>query len=103
MAGQIKLVAVLNGERYDIVNANTTTVSEVLTLPASGWVDNTQRVTAEIDVNRRNIVDALPQYLKTWVECGVYVSEETSTGLTFVCTEVPTEDLQFQITSMVIN
>ena len=79
------------------------TVSGELTLTASGWSDNTQTVSANVDTSRRNVIDVTPSSLASWNSCGVYASSESSTGITFKCDSVPSVDLTFNISSFLIS
>lgn len=79
------------------------TVSGELTLTASGWSDNTQIVSANVDTSRRNVIDVTPSSLASWNSCGVYASSESSTGITFKCDSVPSVDLTFNISSFLIS
>lgn len=79
------------------------TVSSTLTLTASGWSDNTQTVSVNVDTSRRNVIDVTPSSLASWNSCGVYASSESSTGITFKCDSVPSVDLTFNISSFLIS
>lgn len=79
------------------------TVSEQFTLTADSWTDNSQTVNVSVNTENRNIIDPVPESLEEWCRCGVYASVESADGVTFVCSEVPETDLNFQITSMVVS
>lgn len=81
---------------------NGITVSPVLTLTASGWIDNTQTVEIVLDITNRIVVDETFGEQPTWRECGVYPSSVTETGITFTCTTTPTSDLTFKVTSFTV-
>ena len=103
MGKQVKMYLRKNGEQMDIVSASSVSVSDTLTLLASDWVDNTQKVATSVDISKRNVIDVLPQSLKDWGAAGVYASEEASDGITFICSKTPTTDLHFYVTSMVVG
>lgn len=75
------------------------TVSPALTLTAGGWADNVQTVSFTHDINKRNVIDVTPESLPEWAKCGVYAVSETPASIVFKCSEVPTADLEFQVTS----
>lgn len=81
---------------------NGITVSPVLTLTASGWINNTQTVEIVLDITNRIVVDETFGEQPTWRECGVYPSSVTETGITFTCTTTPTSDLTFKVTSFTV-
>lgn len=78
--------------------------TDVLTLSAGNWTDSkTQKVSINVDTNKRNVVDVAASSLQDWGSCGVYASKEESDGITFSCAEIPSVDLQFYVTSMEVN
>ena len=81
---------------------NGITVSPVLTLTASGWIDNTQTVEIALDVTNRIVVDETFGEQPTWREFNVYPSSVSETGITFTCTTTPTSDLTFKVTSFTV-
>lgn len=78
------------------------TVSSTLTLTVNGWDSDTmqQTVLTTIDTTKRNVIDITVSELPTWSAYNVYAISESSTGVTFQCDDIPSEDLTFKITSM---
>lgn len=76
-------------------------VSPTLTLTISGWNNNAQFVAYTLDTNKQNVPDPLTNEtnIKAWADAGIMASVETSEGITFLCRNTPTIDLQFKVTS----
>lgn len=81
----------------------TPTGSALLTLTDTNWVNNSQTIQYNHDTTKRNIIDVDPSSIEEWSAAGVYALSETSTSITFVCTNVPAEDLDFRVISEVVN
>ena len=92
-----------DGKADEILQSLQPLTTEVLTLTAADWVDNSQTVECAIDTSKRNVIDVLTESIAAWTSAGVLGISETETGLTFQCSSVPTADLYFRITSMEVN
>lgn len=79
------------------------TVSDLYTLRADGWVNNEQKVTIPLQIDKRNVIDITPNEIKTWGNSAIYPINEETTGITFKCDTVPTSDLTFRVTMMEVN
>ena len=72
------------------------------TLYASAWdVDTlTQKVSADINVNNRNVIDFTPDYVQTVARHHILAVKEENDGITFQCDSIPVSDVTVYITSM---
>jgi len=77
-------------------------ISNLLTLNANGWDSNTktQKVTFELDTAKYNIIDITITELESWAAYKVSPITESSTGITFSCETIPTNNLTFKVVSM---
>lgn len=76
------------------------TQSDTLTLTTVGWNNNAQTVTYAHDTAKRNVIDVDPASVEEWASCGILATAETATSITFTCKTVPTNALNFKVTSM---
>lgn len=76
------------------------TQSDTLTLTVAGWSNNAQTVTYAHDTAKRNVIDVDPASVEEWASCGVLAMAETAASITFTCKTVPTNALNFRVTSM---
>lgn len=81
------------------------TMSGLLTLTAAGWDSTTKQQTVAFahDTTCRNVIDITPAEIPTWAESCVYAVSETSAGITFKCSTVPSSALTFRVTSMEVS
>ena len=85
--------------------ANLITLSSDLTLTVAGWdsTAKTQTITGlTIDTTKLNTPLPITTSLKEYASCGIYLSTETSTSLTFTCDTIPTNAITFKLKSEVI-
>ena len=84
---------------------NKITQSSALTLTVAGWdsTAKTQTVTYSHDTAKRNVIDITISELETWANCGVMVTGETASNLTFKCNTIPESALTFKVCSMSVN
>ena len=100
IASQTDLVTALSRK------ADKTTISSDLTLTVAGWDSTAKTQTLSgltIDTSRLNTPIPLTTSLKEYASCGIYLSSETSTSLTFTCDTIPTNDITFKLKSEVIT
>ena len=86
--------------------ADKTTISSDLTLTVAGWNSTAKTQTLSgltIDTSRLNTPIPLTTSLKKYASCGIYLSSETSTSLTFTCDTIPTNAITFKLKSEVIT
>jgi hypothetical protein len=79
------------------------TISASLTIPSADWANNEVTVSYSHSITTRNEIDIPTDEFTTWGEKGVYAYSETATGIVFKCSEVPTTDLHFKVTSMEVT
>ena len=85
--------------------ADKTTISSDLTLTVAGWNSTTKTQTISgLTINTTKLNTPLPitTSLKEYASCGIYLSAETSTSLTFTCDTIPTNAITFKLKSEVI-
>ena len=92
-----------DGKADEILQSLQMQTTEVLTLTAADWVDNSQTVAYTLDTSKRNVIDVLTESVAAWAASGVLGISETETGITFQCNSIPTADLYFRVTSMEVN
>ena len=87
------------------ISGSITSGSAQQTLTAAGWdsTTNTQTISLTIDTAKRNEIDVDPASVEEWASCGVVATSESSTGITFKCNTVPTNDLIFRVISSEVN
>ena len=95
-----KAVQELKQDVQSEISALKITQSATLTLTTAGWSSNQQTVTYAHDTAKRNVIDVDPASVEEWANCGVLAISETATGITFSCKTVPTNALNFRVTSM---
>jgi hypothetical protein len=85
---------------FSSINLNNAAVrSELLTLSTEGWSsEKLQKVLISIDVNKFNMIINTASE-KEWATCSVRPILEEPDGITFECSKVPTEILNFYILS----
>lgn len=76
------------------------TQSGTLTLTTAGWTNNAQVIAYAHDTAKRNVIDVDPSSIEEWASCGILATAETASGITFTCKTVPTNALNFRVTSM---
>lgn len=71
-------------------------------LDADAWdPDNfTQKITMEVNVNNRNVIDYPPEYIQIVSQHHVLAIREETDGITFKCDTIPVNDITVYITSM---
>jgi hypothetical protein len=87
----------------DLKTALKITQSGTLTLIIADWSSNQQTVTYAHDTSKRNVIDVDPVSVEEWANCGVLATAETATSITFSCKTMPTNALNFRVTSMGVN
>ena len=90
-------IDVTGGGSSDITRSN------LLTLLSANWNNNTQKVSCYLNLTKRNIVDPTLSELPNWISAKVLPVLEEANGITFQCTNIPSNDLTFTVTSMPIN
>lgn len=82
-------------------DAGTTIKSEVITLTASNWVDNSQQVSSDI-VTESNIVNVspTPESQSVYSESVVLCTAQSNGGVTFTCETVPDTDIHVNLVTM---
>ena len=95
-----KAVQELKQDVQSEISALKITQSDTLTLTTAGWTNNAQTVTYAHDMAKRNVIDVDPASVEEWASCGVLAISETVTGITFKCSTVPENALNFRVTSM---
>ncbi len=97
----------------DITPSQSASVSEELTLLASGWdaTEKTQTISVVTNNSDRNEIDVSANSVSDWAAAGVYAlattdsdyTTGTSNSITFKCSTIPTSDLKFRVFSMGVN
>ena len=95
-----RAISEMSQEVQTEISALKITQSSTLTLTVNGWSSNQQTVTYAHNTAKRNVIDVDPASIKEWASCGVYAISETATGITFKCSTVPENALNFKVTSM---
>lgn len=81
------------------VNGGKSVLSATLTLDKDSWEDDEQTVAVTLDMDNVNSIIYALASLATVGQCGVMPTAESSSGITFTCSETPTEDITFNILS----
>lgn len=101
--GNGKAVNELKQDVQSEISALKITQSNTLTLTTAGWSSNQQTVTYAHDTSKRNVIDVDFASVEEWAGCGILATAETATSITFTCKTVPTNALNFRVTSMGVN
>lgn len=93
---------IYNGAEW--VNVANTTLSGNITLPVANWDTTTltQTVQMAVDTTKLNTPYPSTTSLEEYASSGIYLSSETSTGLTFTCKAIPDNDVVIRLKSEVV-
>ena len=73
-------------------------INRTVLLPASGWTDNAQTVTAEgVTVGNTILVGYSPESFEAYSDAGIRCTEQGSGTLTFVCESTPDVDVSANV------
>lgn len=83
----------------DEIEAQSQHLTQVVTLPVSGWgTDNTCTVTVSgVTENNTVMVAPAPSSFESYGSAGVRCTAQASNSLTFLCSEVPESDVEVNI------
>lgn len=76
------------------------TQSTLLTITTGDWSNNEAVISFNHDITNRNVIDIVSAEIPNWASFGVYAYSETSTSITFKCSNTPSSDLHFYVTAM---
>ena len=84
-----------------LANAAIKPISISVSLPVSGWSDNTQTVTVTgvLADETKQLIQPMPAIASqiAYMSAGIYCSGQAANSLTFTCSETPTEDITLYI------
>lgn len=84
-----------------LANAAIKPISISVSLPVSGWSDNTQSVTVTgvLADETKQLIQPMPAIASqiAYMSAGIYCSGQAANSLTFTCSETPTEDITLYI------
>ena len=87
-----------HGVTPEQIGAQEQHIHFVVSLPTSGWSNNSQTVTANhVTANNTLIVASAPENYDAYSKAGVYCSAQAVGSLTFTCKSVPTANLNANV------
>ena len=87
-----------HGVTPEQIGAQEQHIHFVVSLPVSGWSNNSQTVACEgVTANNTLIVASAPESYEAYSKAGVYCSAQALGSLTFTCKSVPDSDLSTNV------
>jgi len=101
-AGANKFVLADGAVTYSKLATNAKSKGVAVTLPASGWADNTQTVAVTgVTADNNVVVGPAPESREAWTDAEIYCSAQGNGTLTFVCGSVPAENVTANVVILI--